>query len=520
MRLLRILDNGDINPPEEFLKDIPPYAILSHTWGDDEVTFQDLFNKKVAKKKLGYKKIEFCGFQARRDDLQYFWVDTCCIDKTKSTELSEAVNSMFNWYQDAAVCYAYLSDVNEDSDLDESRWFTRGWTLQELVAPKEMEFFNKHRKKIDTRSNLSPAISRITGIPRRILLLDFSGEYSAAQIISWAVGRETTKKEDVAYCLLGLLGVNMPLIYGEGARAFLRLQQEFIKTSNDHSLFSWRGLGPERGVLAQSPAEFEHCRYFTAGTGNSSEFSMTNRGLRIDLPLIANEDGTFAAVLDCLGPEGNRRAIYLKKVHDHDDIYRRDRSAEDLRMIDSGEAIPAPQTVYIESGITQSLGRGRLIQKNYGYKVQVDFGSALRHGFSLRQHYSPDDWRQWDSSNKNKGFLTLNLDASGQYGGLLFHKEDTGEQFVAVFGVHNYKGWSDITNIGTNENFEEVVDQYYHYVKPHDSGNPGCRCSAQWKNFGCVENRVAPTMSVITSIHQKGSTLHFEAGIEVKAASC
>ena len=316
MRLLELKYNGEFSLTKDLIHKIPPYAILSHTWGADneEVTYKNLA-EGTGKEKIGYRKIQLCGKQATRDRLQYFWVDTCCIDKTNSTELSEAINSMFKWYQDAVICYVYLSDVQNHRDLDGSRWFRRGWTFQELLAPKYMAFFDYKWEKLDTRSNLSPAISRITGIPRRILLLDVSGEYSVAQIMSWAAGRETTREEDMAYCLLGILGVNMPLIYGEGKRAFERLQEEFMRTSTDHSLFSWRGTGAERGPFARSPIEFQHCKDFTIGKEHSLDFVMTNRGLRITLPLISAEDGHFAAVLDCHGPDGCRLAIYLKEVH-------------------------------------------------------------------------------------------------------------------------------------------------------------------------------------------------------------
>lgn len=257
MRLLQLKSDGKLSLTMNFVTSIPPYAILSHTWevDEEEVTFQDL-SEGSGKSKAGYRKITFCGAQAARDGLRHFWVDTCCIDKTNSAELSEAINSMFSWYQDAVICYVYLSDVDDYPNLDSSRWFTRGWTLQELLAPRLMDFFNGEWEVIDTRSNLAPAISRITGIPPRIISLNFSGNYSVAQVMSWAAGRETSREEDIAYSLPGLLGVNMLLINGEGSRTFERLQQEFMRASTDHSLFSWRGPGAERGPFARSPAEF------------------------------------------------------------------------------------------------------------------------------------------------------------------------------------------------------------------------------------------------------------------------
>ena len=155
MRLLQYNNRGDFSLTEFFESNIPKYAILSHRWGPEEVTLADLKNGNY-KKMAGYGKIQFCGEQAKRDGLQYFWVDTCCIDKSNSTELAEAINSMFRWYRDATKCYVYLRDVsrpqsysadgsNEDweSTFRKSAWFRRGWTLQELIAPASVDFFCK-----------------------------------------------------------------------------------------------------------------------------------------------------------------------------------------------------------------------------------------------------------------------------------------------------------------------------------------------------------------------------------------
>ncbi|KAF2770497.1 HET-domain-containing protein, partial [Teratosphaeria nubilosa] len=222
----------------------PKYVILSHTLGkeEDEVTFQEMLSATEAiQARPGYQKILGCAKQAAKHGWKYIWVDTCCIDKTSSAELSEAINSMFRWYQDAEICYAYLSDINGFQSGDKvvcSRWFTRGWTLQELIAPRNVEFFDCHWIRLDNRTNLPPSISRVTRIPRRVLVGNLSGDYSVAQIMSWAAERTVSREEDMAYCLLGLLGIKMPLIYGERTRAFQRLQQEFMRISTDHSLFS------------------------------------------------------------------------------------------------------------------------------------------------------------------------------------------------------------------------------------------------------------------------------------------
>jgi hypothetical protein len=226
---------------------IPPYAILSHTWGLEEVTFQDMSmdlpnearqSLSSGVKGASYKKIEYCCAQATKDGLEYSWVDTCGIDKSSSSELSEAINSMFRWYSNAAVCYAYLSDVHLiTEEISPSRWFTRGWTLQELIAPRNVKFFTSNWELIGTKESLSSSIASITGIDVETLLDPSSlSSASVARKLSWAAERQTTRTEDVAYCLMGIFDVNMPLLYGEGEKAFIRLQEEIIKENDDQSL--------------------------------------------------------------------------------------------------------------------------------------------------------------------------------------------------------------------------------------------------------------------------------------------
>src|SRR2546430_8531576 len=223
MRLLERNNAGEFSQKDLIGDNIPPYAILSHRWGADteEVTFKNLIDG-TGKGKAGYDKIRFCAEKAANHSLQYFWVDTCCIDKSSSAELQEAINSMYRWYQNARVCFAYLDDVPSDDDLyapescfSKSRWFTRGWTLQELIAPSDVIFFARDWTRIGTKNELSFVISRVTGIPVRLLLGGNLREASVAQRMSWASKRETTKMEDIAYCLLGIFEVQMPLIYGE-----------------------------------------------------------------------------------------------------------------------------------------------------------------------------------------------------------------------------------------------------------------------------------------------------------------
>ncbi|PMD49976.1 WD40 repeat-like protein [Hyaloscypha bicolor E] len=247
MRLLRVDENGEFSLTKDIIDNIPRYAILSHTWGDDddEVSFQDL-TKSPRRTKAGYGKLRFCAQQAARDGLQYFWVDTCCIDKSNNTELSEAINSMFRWYTKAAKCYAYLSDVRTN-DHDQSnpslqswepafrnsRWFTRGWTLQELLAPSSVEFFCSKGNQLGDKRSLEQQIHHITGIAVQALEGTPLSEFSVNERMSWAKTRQTKREEDKAYSLLGIFEIYMPLIYGEGAAsAFKRLYEEIGKNSS------------------------------------------------------------------------------------------------------------------------------------------------------------------------------------------------------------------------------------------------------------------------------------------------
>jgi len=254
MRLLKYEDDGCLTITSFDDNEIPPYAILSHTWGEDaeEVTFADLAKgrgkhkpgyKKIFgnKKTPGYEKIRFCGEQAQQDGLQYFWVDTCCIDKSDKAELSLAIQSMFRWYQNAAKCYVYLSDVSTkkrkagglsteftwEPAFRSSRWFTRGWTLQELLAPSTVEFFSQECKKLGDKMSLKSLIHKITSIPLGALEGTPLSQFSVNERLQWREGRTTKNEEDGAYSLLGIWGVDLAKVYGEGeAGALGRLLRE------------------------------------------------------------------------------------------------------------------------------------------------------------------------------------------------------------------------------------------------------------------------------------------------------
>ncbi|KAF2467971.1 HET-domain-containing protein, partial [Lindgomyces ingoldianus] len=245
MQLLHFNDSGRLVLTDFAKRTIPPYAILSHRWwGDDlEVHYQEVLNNTYASKD-GYRKIRFCAEQAAQDELQYFWVDTCCFDRYNSRERSNAVNSMFRWYQNAAKCYVFLRDVSVATATDAqqqstwearfqaSEWFTRAWTLQELIAPASVEFFSSEGQRLGDKESLLQLIHNITSIPLEALQGCPLEKFSVSDRMTWARTRKATEPEDHAYCLLGVLNVQIPLTYGEGKEKALSRLQDEVKHSD------------------------------------------------------------------------------------------------------------------------------------------------------------------------------------------------------------------------------------------------------------------------------------------------
>lgn len=280
---MRLLDTSTLKLHEFYDDEIPDYAILSHTWEEGEMSFQVLDKAASAPASdlsdnlhpfpsattlallaeesgclPGYTKITRCCIMVASEGWKYVWVDTCCIDKTSSAELSEAINSMYRWYEEAQVCYVYMTDVSHASQesFQWSRWFTRGWTLQELLAPSTVVFYDDNWVEIGTRWSLRAQISRATGMTYESMIRP--KDSSIATKMSWASNRKTTRVEDIAYCLMGLFEINMPLLYGEGHKAFMRLQYEIMQSrDDDESIFAWRDAGlSSSGMFARSPAAF------------------------------------------------------------------------------------------------------------------------------------------------------------------------------------------------------------------------------------------------------------------------
>ncbi|KAI0530358.1 heterokaryon incompatibility protein-domain-containing protein [Xylaria digitata] len=299
---------------QEFLgTQTPSYAILSHTWQDDEITFAD-FSRGAptgteAVTSRWVKITQTCKL-AIAQGYEYVWIDTCCIDKSSSSELTEAINSMYSWYADSGKCFAYLSDFNpwtpeypgSKGQFFASRWFSRGWTLQELIAPKDLEFYDFSWTLYGSKASLYADIAHATGIDENVLRTgsrDLLAEIPVCQKMSWAASRETRRPEDIAYSLLGIFGVHMPLIYGEGANAFLRLQKKIIKSTNDLTILAWKTppkpisdvwkYSDYYSVLAPSPEYFAESGDIVSNEDliYNPDFSITNKGIRITVALPA-----------------------------------------------------------------------------------------------------------------------------------------------------------------------------------------------------------------------------------------
>ncbi|QDS74748.1 hypothetical protein FKW77_001219 [Venturia effusa] len=427
MRLLKSDLNSSDSLFGQFLTALnrPSYAILSHTWGREEITFEDVKRgKSCFTNKKGYAKLQGCCNKAREDGYEWVWIDTCCIDKSNSVELAEAINSMYLWYKQSSVCYAYLSDVPTMAQFSGSKWFTRGWTLQETIASEYLEFYSQDWHVLGTKRSLGRIISVVTGIPEPILSGESPDSCPVAQKMSWAARRTTTKPEDMAYCLMGIFHVNMPMLYGEGgSEAFHRLQRGIMEITEDHTLFTWHrppGALVNLGFLANSPRVFlpsskSSSKYDptqlqpvhpAAPGGNSEPPLLTGRGLRIQIPLLPEVErlqsdeveSTYLAVLNVKHTKTGESA-YIRLAKDRgkpnyrrmDDsfgfLHPRHHATVPLSTVYIGHALAdlradGPQSVAMASQlcISVSFARVRLIDRlmYHNGRLQVDeFGLVV-----------------------------------------------------------------------------------------------------------------------------------------------
>ena len=283
-------------------KNIPRYAILSHTWGADaeEVSYKDII-ENTGSAKIGYEKLRFCARRARDHGLHYFWVDTCCINKSDLNELSESINSMFRWYQASERCFVYLSGLTQTRDdpswkdaFKRHRWFTRGWTLQELVAPRSVEFFNKDGIWLGDKRSLEEIVHEITGIAVLALQGRAIVDFDAEERFKWATTRQTKKPEDWAYCLIGIFNVSMSLIYGEGREhAVARLKKEIVEATAQAHVLALRHQGTWLVPFERNPSF----------TGRESEL------LDLRKKLFVGKDYTSKVAITGLGGVGKTQLV-------------------------------------------------------------------------------------------------------------------------------------------------------------------------------------------------------------------
>jgi hypothetical protein len=431
---------------------------------------------------------------------EYVWIDTCCIDKERSAELSEAINSMYRWYKEAQVCIAYLADVpSEDSPrslysaLAMSRWFTRGWTLQELIAPPTVKFYGRDWREIGTKWSLQKIISEVTGIPVEVLTTGDLRDISVAQRMSWASRRETTRHEDLAYCLMGLFDVNMPILYGEGERAFTRLQEEIINISNDHSLFAWQALKDSlsdriyRGLLADFPSDFVHSSQITPSRPNSSSalYQMTKLGSCIELPLISF-DGEYRAILNCQKGSGDDHllGIELTPISGGDERYARS-DASTIIKVRREDAIAAPQKLCI----LHEIGKGTC-------SISWVITPLEGHGYKVSDVHPPCT---------QDGMIRVNAPSNSILGALMFENKSA-EKFAVVIGLAGGEPWCDIvTEFGNQE--LKMICQTFSYRGHY--GRAGCDLSAKMSASVAIE-KGERKLKALEDNYDEGYTLYIK----------
>jgi len=517
----------------EFRDDeVTTYAILSHRWIGQEVEYDDIVELAKMDEEMrdeirqgdGYRKILDSCKQAKKDGYEWLWVDTCCIDKRSSAELSEAINSMYRWYENAQVCYAYLHDVLDSSFpivCNDKRyangwpeWFSRGWTLQEMIAPSNVQFFNKTWQTIGDKRTLARTLQEITGVPEHILMEGLYGDRPCvAQIMSWAASRTTTRVEDRAYSLMGLLGVNMPMLYGEGKKAFHRLQLEIIRTSNDHSIFAWGcdGEGVRAGnILADDPSVFRCCsamklmdphEFFkslpswlmleaelpSTEDDRLGTFPITNRGIQIWLFLrpLHGADSVFQACLPCRsGPWDPPVAINL--CLNESNYYR---CADPASHPDPGTF--QFRQVYLRYQDTS--------HRNAAF--EIDDSAITENGFTYRSVYPV----QFTGN-------TFTLTSTDPLCVKVYSNDQTGDCFAVGFGRFFGKDWIHVVPSGYDMWNCDIVEKYNgmladapEHARSMDKARSGARVSIM---HACLpKRRVLRTCVVWKSSRENGVKL-------------
>ena len=498
---MRLLHTDSFQLHSFYDEAIPPYAILSHTWGkpEEEVTLQDLNDPRI-RSQSRFSKIRSCCKLAASESLSFVWIDTCCIDKTSSAELSEAINSMYVWYKNSQVCYVYLVDFESARQMRSTggvdharkrnlggRWFERGWTLQELLAPSDVQFLDRWWTRIGSKWELEQQISNLTGVS--LEHLRNPNDACVAVKLSWASDRKTTRLEDRAYCLLGLLDVNLPLMYGEGEKAFLRLQYEFVKNSSDESIFAWTDSGMQwGGIFARSPSAF-------ADSGNIYEasfahlertpYTMTNRGLAMEIswgghdPVYFSESHRCRQVLElqCARMGEERKPFQVQLVRRSKNQWARTGEPVDAAtIIQSKSHLHGLKLIYIDpisvpslhcsSGFTSKDLRPKAavhINRDYLTKSNRESGALRMVGNHVRKCQivvhaqeicifsdEPEQWYscllflQWHSRSTFPLFISVH--EGGIYLGIL-PKQMNRDRFRFLWGSNKYGVFKPFTGL-------------------------------------------------------------------------
>ncbi|KZL69586.1 het domain-containing protein [Colletotrichum incanum] len=499
------------------------YAILSHTWEKEEVSFQDMAYLPKAKGRAGFAKIaRACEMALEKEGLGYAWVDTCCIDKTSSAELSEAINSMFQWYKQADVCFVFLSDLSpqtkpqpsvrwpfhkapEDAAiLSSCKWFSRGWTLQELIAPTYVKFYDASWQYRFTKDGEASTLSAITRIDYNILT--FKKELTSVPVavkMSWASRRETTRIEDRAYSLLGLFDINMPMLYGEGHRAFQRLQEEIVKETDDLSLFAWLAASsskqPYRGAFAASPSEFAHCATLKQKSSMDiilTPFSITNRGISFQaVVFVSMPEDRFYIDLGCRTDGicwscGTEHVIRIGLQHTADGWVRK--SPTECWLIKKPATFSREREICIRKQV--SWERSKVISKfpTHSFRVNFDLETDGRRIMVSPQHY----WNPISRSFAGEAFqedfvatLIIPVAQPAHHRLMLWLVKYLNGREVVVLGMQPHPDWEIVEgHIPENEgNFhrrEHILERYR-----HGTFEAGVNADSQWRVR--IMNRIA-----------------------------
>ncbi len=481
---MHLIDTKTLRLREVTSENDKAYAIFSHRWQEGEVLFEDMADLASCTKPGVAKLKALCNLCLHRG-MSYAWMDTCCIDKKSSAGLSEAINSMYKYYAFAKFCIAYLCDVDVDlytvdfeRQFRSSVWFTRCWTLQELIAPAKVIFYNSKWRLLADKDLLLNTISDITNIADGALKGNPFSSYSIAERMSWASNRQATRREDVAYSLMGIFDINMPMLYGEGTKAFARLQEEIIRVSDDETIFGWSVMdasaqgghthtnlvqeGYMGGLLAPSPSYFHDCSNLkpTRLHIRQDSFTSTNRGLAGSV-MVANvveyaDRHVLLAFLNASFRRPNQGerfiAIYLRRSKD---------SNEDIRTV---KKTSITWTSFRWEGSHADVAA----RKPHATKICVrhkgikfDLEPMVTYGFGLLH-------RLWDLDN-DRSQIQLARDVQwnpDQSDSVLLIRNDTTSRPICTFSARMEREYRAVIQLGLSSGKEPICLIQYEHEAP------------------------------------------------------